>query len=213
MTGVVGTRRALCALAGWRPRSALPRFKGQRRSPRFRAGFGGDACKGGVASLPPMGLIRPVRGLLVGTGGAGGSASVSREWRREWGARGFVCSAEPPVLGSGPGGVVPREEGRGPPLPAYMNSPGGCCLWGGGGTPYTGRGFGSEQCGVAGRREGSPCARSAGAGGLPAPAPTTLPKLPVRGGTCAAAAATPPPPDYTGAARAAGAEPGRAAIA
>lgn len=53
-------------------------------------------------------------------GGGGGSAAVSRERRRGRRARGFVCSAEPPVLGSGPGGVVPCEEGRAPLPPPTL---------------------------------------------------------------------------------------------
>lgn len=162
--------------------------------------------RAGVAPLPPAGLIRPVRGLLVRTGGAGGSAAVSRQRRR--GARGFVCSAEPPVLGSGPGGVVPREEGRGPPA-SHTGMVLAVACGEGAAPPTRGEALDRNNAGW-GRRGDPPCARSAGAGGLPAPAPTTLPRLPVRGGTCAAAAAAPPPPDYTGAA---GAEAGRAAIA
>lgn len=129
------------------------------------------------------------------------------------GALVFVCSAEPPVLGSGPGGVVPRGEGRGSPSPHTRIVPVAFAC-GDGAAPRTrGEALDRNNAGLGGAGGGSPCARSAGAGGLPAPAPTTLPRLPVRGGTCAAAAAAPPPPDYTGAARAAGAEPGRAAIA
>lgn len=168
----------------------------------------------GVAPLQPVGLIRPVRGLLVRTGGAGGSAVVSREQRRGRGARGFVCSAEPPVPGSGPGGVVLGEEGRGPPTPHIRIvlvaaaceegavPPTWARLWigtmrGWGGAGETPRVPGAQvQAGCLLQLQlhfpGCPCG---------APHVRQLPPPP------------PPPPDYTGAAGAAGAEPGRAAIA